>query len=83
MKKYTTNKKPIGFRAKVCTREGVLTGFDLLVPYTSPQKIAIGALEFDIRVSPQGKHFAYAQGPIPDSWLIDLNEAPVEHEVLA
>ena len=83
MKRYNTTRKALGFEAKVCTREGTLTGFKLLIPYNSPQRIALGSLEFDIRQSPQGKHFAYALGQIPDSWLIDLNSSPVEHEELA
>lgn len=83
MKRYTTTRKALGFEAKVCTREGVLTGFKLMIPYNSPMRIALGSLEFDIRQSPQGKHFAYALGSIPASWLIDLNAAPVEHEEVA
>ena len=73
MKKYTTTRKAIGFQAMICTREGGLTGYKLLVPYDSPKRISIGSLEFDVRVSPQGKHFAYAQGSIPQSWFVDLN----------
>lgn len=73
MKKYTTTRKAIGFQAMLCTQEGKPTGFKLLVPYDSPQKITLGHLAFDVRVSPQGKHFAYAQGSIPQSWFVDLN----------
>ncbi len=73
MKRYLTTRKAIGFQAMVCTRENQPTGFKLLIPYDSPKRISIGSLEFDIRSSPQGKHYAYAQGDIPQSWFVDLN----------
>lgn len=73
MKKYTTTKKAIGFQALVCTQDGRHTGYKLLVPYDSPKSFTLGSLSFDVRVSPQGKHFAYAQGEIPASWFVDLN----------
>lgn len=73
-KNYTTTRKAIGFQALVCTQDGKPTGHKLLVPYDSPQRFSIGSLGFDVRVSPQGKHYAYAQGSLPQSWLVNLNE---------
>lgn len=73
MKKYVTTRKAIGFLANVCTQQGAITGYKLLVPYDSPQAFNIGHLSFEVRQSPQGKHFAYAKGDIPASWFIDLN----------
>ena len=73
MKKYTTTRKALGFQALVCTLEGKTTGYKLLVPYDSPKGFSLGHLKFDVRVSPQGKHFAYAQDAIPQSWFVDLN----------
>lgn len=78
MKKYTTTRKALGFLANVCTIEGALTGYKVLVPYNSPKAFSLGSLMFDVRVSPQGKHFAYAQGSIPQSWFIDLNKETTE-----
>lgn len=83
MKKYTTTRKALGFTAKVCTREGQLTGYTVQVPFNSPQSFTLGSLSFDVRQAPTGKHFAYAQGSLPESWLIDLNAAPIEHEEIA
>lgn len=74
MKTYTTKRKPLGFMAQVCTREGNLTGFNLFVPYDSPMRFTIGSLEFDVRQTPKGKHLAYAQGELPQSWFVDLNK---------
>lgn len=73
MKKFTTTRKALGFNASICKQDGSVTGFKVLVPYDSPQRFSLGHLHFDVKVSPQGKHFAYAQGEIPQAWFIDLN----------
>ena len=73
-KKYTTTRKALGYLAHVCTQSGGLTGYKVLVPYNSPAKFAIGSLEFIVK----NNAFAYAQGDIPASWLIDINHATEE-----
>ena len=73
MKKFTTKRYPHGFQASVCTIEGKTTGYKVFVPYDCPKRFSLGHLEFDVRVAPTGKHFAYAQGEIPQSWFVDLN----------
>lgn len=73
MKKFTTTRKALGFQASVCTLEGKTTGYKVFVPYDSPQRFSLGHLEFDVRVAPTGKHFAYAKGEIPQAWFVDLN----------
>jgi hypothetical protein len=73
MKRFTTTRKALGFNASVCMQDGSLTGYKVFVPYDSPKRFSLGHLEFDVRVSPQGKHFAYAQDVIPQSWFVDLN----------
>ena len=73
MKKFTTTRKALSFQAMVCTQFGSPTGCKVMVPYDSPMRFSLGHLEFDVRVSPAGKHFAYAQGEIPQAWFVDLN----------
>lgn len=73
MKKFTTTRKSLGFKALVCFSDGRTTGYNLMVPYDSPQTFCLGHLEFDVKQSPTGKHFAYAKGAIPTTWLVDLN----------
>ncbi len=72
MKKFTTTRKALGFNASICKQDGSLTGFKVYVPYDSPQRFSLGHLEFSVKQS-QGKHFAYANGMIPESWFVDLN----------
>lgn len=74
MKKYKTPRKATGFTAKVCTQAGIPTGYKVLVPYNSPARFSIGSLEFIVK----NNAFVYAQGEIPQSWLIDINKETAE-----
>ena len=74
-KKYTTKLLPKGFLATVCTQFGSPTDYKVLVPYNSPKQFSIGSLSFEVRQAGTGKHYAYAQGELPQSWFINLNEA--------
>lgn len=70
MKKYTTPRKATGFTAKVCTQAGIPTGYKVLVPYNSPARFSIGSLWFSVH----NNSLAFAEGDIPQSWLIDINK---------
>lgn len=74
-KKYTTKQGSTGFNATVYTQFGSPTDYKVLVPHNSPKQFSIGCLSFEVRQSGTGKHFAYAQGELPQSWFINLNEA--------
>ena len=50
------------------------TKHKLAIPYSSPARISIGAVDFEIKRTPNGKHVAYPASLIPASWFIDLSE---------
>lgn len=73
MKKYTTTRKGIGEAIKVAG-----TGFKVVVPHSAKSygglcEFSLGSVVF--HVNGYGKdRTAHPMSPIPQSWLVNLNE---------